>query len=47
MPTALDNGQLAPRSWLAKIVQRLIAAIGRPQRRAKSPRALALQLTGP
>jgi hypothetical protein len=27
MPTALDNGQLAPRSWLARIVRRLVAAL--------------------
>jgi len=27
VPTALDNGQLAPKSWLARIVRKLVLAL--------------------
>jgi len=39
MPTALDNGQLAPRSWLGRIVSHLLAALPRPKvvRRSHNP----------
>jgi hypothetical protein len=42
IPTALDNGQLAPKSWLARVVRRVLYALV-----AKLIRRLVLSLHPP